>query len=164
MPLYEYQCQGCGFIVEEVRKVLTRNVNPESDCPIDKKNDWVRIQEMPAKALGIKFQNEGYPYLSHCRDFVREVDGTLSQDSNGQPRYERVVFNSESEQKQFMNKHDLVQYEAPVKEVKIPVMPAHVKAMESHPAIRQYLDQKKKNRIPDHLVLTEDELRENFLV
>jgi putative FmdB family regulatory protein len=162
MPIYEYQCQGCGFIIEEYNRVLTRDVVPDEVCPIDRNEDWQRVVSLPAKSLGVKFQNEGYPYLSHCRDFVREVDGTVAQDKNGQPRYERVVFESEGQQKQFMDKHDLVQYETPVDEQKVPVMPDHVKAMESHPTIRKYLDQKKANRIPDHLLLTEDELHQNF--
>jgi len=163
MPMYEYQCQGCGFIVEELRKkVLLRNVMPDYSCPIDKKQDWKRVQELVAPPSDLKFQNEGYPYLSQCRDFVREVDGSLALDKNGQPRYERVVFESKKHQQEFMDEHDLVQYETPTNEQKVPEMPAHVKAMEDHPAIRQYLDQKKAKRIPDHLVLSEQELHQHF--
>ena len=41
-------------------------------------------------------------------------------------------------------------------------MPAHIKQLEDHPQVKKYLDLKSKGKIPESMILTQEQLTERF--
>tara|TARA_R110000751_G_scaffold81024_5_gene163239 strand:+ start:4676 stop:4936 length:261 start_codon:yes stop_codon:yes gene_type:complete len=83
------------------------------------------------------------------------------------PGTKPVVFNSRSHMERYMKDNGYVHYETPLDggtQAQFGKMPAHLKAMEKdHPVVRKYLDLKKSGRIPQSMMLDDEQLKERFV-
>jgi len=163
MPLYEYQCQGCGWIESDViRKVEDRRKPFIFDCPVGCDEGWDFVPSVPQRSERVR-SDERFPHVTHMREVVmeRSPDGTLV------PGSRRIVAKSRSHMEKLMQEHGYVHYEEPAHggvQASVGQMPAHLKEMEDHPTIRRYNDMKASGRIPKAMVLSEAELQERFHV
>jgi len=157
MPIYEFQCKGCGWIEDVLLRVGERRTY-DGLCPMRCKDlNWRRLMSPIAEPTHLKRQNEGYPHKSHIREPVYE-NGILS---GTKP----VIFASRKQQESYMDANGYVYYDAPVDggiNGKAPQMPAHLKKWASHPTVRKYHGLKKEGKIPDHMFLTEQQVTERF--
>jgi len=157
MPLFEFQCQSCGWINEVL---INRSEDYSPACPMRcEDSTWSKILSVPAEPLRAK-SDVRFPHVTHMKETFVNRDGV--------PESRRLVANSRSHMEHLMREHDYVYYEEPVgggTQAQQGQMPAHLRqAEEDNPLVRRYLDMKKDGRIPEAMVLTDDELQERFHV
>jgi len=165
MPQFEFQCQGCGFIIEELFKPNDNELAwvAEQFCPMKCEEPlWRKIISKPQRSERVRSDSR-FPHVTHmsepCVHYTKDgpVMGTR-----------RLVAKSRTHMEQLMNKHGYVHYEAPVdggSQGHAGKMPAHIKKLETeNPMVRKYLDMKASGRIASAMVLTDKELKERFNV
>jgi len=161
MPTYEYRCSGCGWIEEDVRRIDERDDPFEDKCPMKcEMTGWQRIQTLSAIPSCLK-DKKRFPHVSHIREDVldRLPDGRFV------PGTRPVTFYSRSHMERYMEENGWVHYEEPPDggtQAMFGQMPAHIKQLEDHPQVKKYLDLKSKGKIPESMILTQEQLTERF--
>tara|TARA_Y100000310_G_scaffold336030_1_gene419540 strand:+ start:127 stop:513 length:387 start_codon:yes stop_codon:yes gene_type:complete len=125
-----------------------------------KPRNWQRILSAPAEHLRIKSDNTRFPHVTAMRDpcIDRLPDGTLV------PGTKPVIAKSRTHMEKLMEDRGYTYYVGGDQQEKQGQMPAHIKRMEEHPQIRRYLDLKKAGRIPEPMMLNDEQLKERFHV
>ena len=163
MPIYEYQCQECGWVEDLLLKISEALKAPNISCPMRCADpDWRKKPSAPAEHLRVRSEGR-FPHVTHMREpCVRMTkDGPVRGTK-------RVVAQSRSHMEKLMEKHGYVYYEEPTdggSQSKQGQMPDHIKRLEKeNPMVRKYLDMKADGRIPKAMVLSEEQLKERFHV
>ena len=160
MPLYEFRCNGCGWVEEELFKHREAPVL-RIKCPMKcKEIAWTKIQSPTQNSMRVKSDSR-FPHETHMREPC--VHMTKHGPVMGT---KRLVAKSRSHMEQLMQDHGYVHYEAPSDggiQAQQGQMPPEMKKLETeNPMVRKYLDMKADGRIPSAMVLTEDQLQERF--
>ena len=165
MPIYEYQCQNCGYIEEDIVPSRDMELPCSEPCPLCTKTVREKLISLPAEHLTANKMCNAFPYLSHMtQDVVKNVGGKPTVVK------ERVPFSSKGQQDEFMKRNGYVYYDdhsdsdETIERSHVPQKPEHLKGLEDHPVWRKYQDDRKKMRIPDSMFLSHEELKEQFHV
>lgn len=165
MPLYEYRCEGCGFIDEVFVRGGTKNSSHvhKAPCPMKCKSPiWSKTMSAPQEFTRMRSESR-FPHATHMRDPT--VHWTKHGPVLGT---KRVVATSRAHMEKLMDERGYVYYETPADggaQAKFGQMPADIKRLETeNPMVRKYLDMKAQGRIPSEMVLTEEQLKERFHV
>lgn len=160
MPIYDFQCQRCGNIEDDL--VPSADSLPTIRCSMGCfPTEWKKYHvQLFASAERLKSDNERFPHATN----MREPCVTMTKDGPVLGT-RRVIAKSRTHMEELMRKHDVVYYDAPanggVQGIE-PKVPDHLKDYESHPSVRKYKDLVKEGKIPTQMVLSEDDLKERF--
>ena len=160
MPIYEFRCNSCGWIEEELLKV---DEHFSGKCPmLCKSVSWTKVASVPQMSERVRSDSR-FPHATHMREPC--VHMTKHGPVAGT---KRIVAKSRSHMESLMKKHGYVHYATPVdggSQTRFGQMPAEIKKLETeNPMVRKYLDMKAEGRIPSAMLLTDDQLKERFHV
>lgn len=161
MPIFEYRCQGCGFLQDEL--VSKPGDSPDMLCPLKCPDPaWVKRPSVIASPDRLKSDNERFPQRTHMRESC-VIHGPNGPQLGTRP----LIAKSRRHMEQLMEHHGYVHYEEPVgggSQAQGPQMPKELQKWGQHPSVLKYKDLVKSGRVPKQMVLSEDELQERFHV
>lgn len=155
MLLFPFQCQTCGWIQDEI--VSRHDELPDMKCEMRCSSPkWKKHHEIEFQVSARVGSDLRFPHLTQMSETYIDPSGNVGR--------RRIVAKSRSHMEQLMEKHGYVYYEESASTQPTPQMPEELQEWGNHPAILRYKDKVAQGKIPNQMVLSEDELKERFHV